>query len=731
MYRFSAENTFFRCIFTFFFLLISPIGYSQKYSFKDIFPVNNGDSLEQWLMNNPKVNEDRLKNLIKIERKYAWEINPKKFKYLNEIEKTAKTLKNLGGIAYWKINKSELLNNESQNNEAVKSLTEALQIATKLKDVSAQINILCNLSLIYINHGNPQTDRLAKEYILRAKTLLNQSNNDPHARMLFLIVYLNYETSKVYLNEKLGVSLLEQILTLYNSNPALEYSFIRVKLIETNFYFRTKNYVKASIINNELLRKTAPNNFYLLSRINFNFARIYNASVQYDKALKANQLAIDYFRKIPQNVFCQQTDETTNNGLVSGLIEMYLNYRSITMKLNDVKTSNSLADSIIFYQKTGLDKHNFNINEIQSRYNFEWNELELKDRATEKRLTQLLQNNLQNKLQIEQKKMEALLFKNEFEQSEKKIKQIKQDSEKQIALAKSKIIENKNGLLYIYILMISILLILMIILLIVLRIYSNREKKIALFKDKFYTILTHDLRGSINSLTDLGAVLSHLIRNGKTEEIEKIANQIDYLGCSTSLLLDNMLDWGTAKSYGLDTSPKSFDISVFIHELVSRYLAALKTKNIDIFLNIPDYLIVTTSPKCLDAIIRNAISNAKSHTDEGGRIDIIVKENKMTNQIFIDIKDTGEGISNDKLEFIQQVFMGKIKPEVGEYGLGLGIILMSYFAQKNNSILEVTSKVTVGSCFTLKINITPVPKRKFRIKNILNCMAKRLKFLKI
>jgi signal transduction histidine kinase len=212
------------------------------------------------------------------------------------------------------------------------------------------------------------------------------------------------------------------------------------------------------------------------------------------------------------------------------------------------------------------------------------------------------------------------------------------------------------------------------------------------------------LRGSITSLTNIGGVLSHLIRTKNAEAMEKVANQIDYLGCSTSLLLDNMLDWGTSKSYGVDISAKSFNISLFLNELVARYLAALKTKNITIFLNIPCNLIVKTSPKCLDIIIRNLIANAKAHTPIGGHINIDVKENLETQQITIVVSDTGDGIEADKLSFIEKVFNRKITPEVGDSGLGLGIILISHFARKNNSKLYVTSQIGVGSCFTVVID---------------------------
>jgi signal transduction histidine kinase len=691
---YCRKNCSLGAVFLALFLILSFNVFAQKYSFKDTYPEKNSDSLERWLVLNPRIDENRLKNLIKIERSYSWELSINRYKYLTEIEKVAQKLKNKNGILYFKMHKAELLDNESQNDRAVKLLTEALHIAEGLNDTSAQISILSYLCLMYIYHNGSETENLAKYYILKAKTLVN-STTDPHSKILFLMVNLKYEPTPIG-----KLSMMGQLMKLYNTTPSLDYTFTFVKFIETSFYIDVKNYNKALEINKELNSKVKPNNFHLLSRIYLNYAKNYNGLLQYEQALKFSHLAIQYFHKPPKIAYMQSTGETT----YSTLINIFRNERDIDIKLGRPINSNALADSIIYYQKLELDNSKKTIHQIQTLYNFEWSELEQKDLATEKKLSQLIQISLQNKLQIEQKKMEALLFKNEFEKAAKVIIQIKQNSEKQIALAKSQIIEDTNQRLNNYLWIISVLLIFMIISLIFLRKYYYREKQITSFRDKFYTILTHDLRGSINSLTNMGGVLGYLIRTKNTAAMEQVANQIDYLGYSTSLLLDNMLDWGTAKSYGIDITAKSFDISLFLNELVARYLAAMKTKNITIFLNIPDNLIVKTSPKCLDIIIRNLIANANTNTPIGGRINIDVKENLETQQIKIIVSDTGDGIEAEKLDFIEKVFSRKITPEVGDSGLGLGIILISHFARKNNSTLNVTSQIGVGSCFTVVID---------------------------
>ena len=677
-------------------LLLTFNGHAQNCTFKETYPENNSDSLERWLILNPKICENRLKNLIKIERRFLWELNVNRFKYQDEIEKTAKKLNNLSGIAYFKFHKAIFLNEESKNNRSLKLLGEALKIVEGLNDTSGQINVLGYMGLMYLNHGTPENNNLAKYYIFKAKNLISQSN-DPHAKMQFSLIYLTYEVSLLKSSNAVKLPDISQILKLYNNNPKLEYTYLWVKSIESDFNYRTKNYDKSILIYKELLKKVKPNDFHLLSRINSNLAKNYLALTQYENALINIHLALSFLNKTHKIAYSEQTTETTN----ALKIAILNTYRSIVTKLNNSKTSAALADSIIYYQKLELENKNSILNKIQSRYNFEWSETELKELVTEKNISELRQNNLRSKLEIEQHKFKTLLFKNELELSKEKIKQIQHNSEKQIAFAKSKIIQNKNERLYIYILTISILLLLVIILLLISRTYYRKEKKITMFRDEFYTILTHDLRTSINSLTGMGSVLSHLIRHKNIEEMGVVANQIDYLGYNTSLLLDNMLDWGTSSSYGVNTSPKSIDMCLFINELVGRYLAALKTKNIEIIVNAPPNLVMITSPKCVDVIIRNLIANAMCHTPSGGRININVREIQDSHQIFIEVNDSGSGIVTKKLEFIKEVFAGKIKPEVGDSGIGLGILLISHFAKKNKINLNVTSEVGIGSCFTL------------------------------
>lgn len=675
-------------------LLTSFVTYSQ--TFKDTFPETNTDSLERLLSNKNFDDTTRLMNLIKLERTYMWKVSPKSLNYIDEIGKVAKRIKHSGAIAYWKFMRALILNADSRNIEAEKLIAEALNDAYLHNDLSAQINTYSYFSILYLSK-DPNSN-LSKFYLEKAKELLVKSN-DIHDRMMFLMASITLEYYGLSRNDARLFSIVNQILTLYKNNPKLSYCKYWVKIMEADFFKYIGNHAKENTILKELAKDFQPDNLYLLTRVQLSLGDSYVSLNLFDKAIAEYKKGIEYFHKIP-HFKVQPLVDKTNYQVLSYIFQ---NYRGVAIELNDFKTSNALADSIFKYQKLDNDDRNRKaILEIQARYNFQQNELEIKSLSTAKQLSQALQNELRNNILIEKQKVEALEYNRKIEQTEKELTLIKVNSEKEVALMRANKIEENNKRLINYVLGGFALCGVLIGLLLLLRFYYLKEKRVSGFRNQFYTVLTHDLRGSINSLTDMGTVMNYLIRNNKIEEIEKVANQIDWIGCHTSLLLNNMLDWGLSNAYNIDTSPQNIDLPMFIKEIYSHYEAAIKTKNIKIIFKFPAHLPLMVNPKCIEVIIRNLIGNAKVHTQEGGEIEFKIEE-IGEQQVGIHIKDTGEGIPIEKLKFIQRVFDGEIKPGVGEQDLGLGIILMSNYAKRINGKLKVRSKVGVGSCFTLLI----------------------------
>jgi len=223
-------------------------------------------------------------------------------------------------------------------------------------------------------------------------------------------------------------------------------------------------------------------------------------------------------------------------------------------------------------------------------------------------------------------------------------------------------------------------------------------------RDKFYTIIAHDLRSPLNSLNDMGALLQNLIREGKKQELGKVIQQIESMRQQTHLLLNNLFEWGKSQYFINESGaqPDSFDSAVSLQTLCNYYLPFAETKGVSLVLALPSSLPMKADQKGFETAIRNLLDNALKHTPTGGTITVSGRssEEGLPNHSIM-IADTGEGIAPEQLKYLQQVFLWKTKPEVGVKGLGLGMVLVYNFAKKNKIKLQIMSVSGVGSSFSI------------------------------
>ncbi|WP_428657685.1 ATP-binding protein [Runella sp.] len=222
-------------------------------------------------------------------------------------------------------------------------------------------------------------------------------------------------------------------------------------------------------------------------------------------------------------------------------------------------------------------------------------------------------------------------------------------------------------------------------------------------RDKFYTIIAHDLRSPMNSLNEMGTLLQHLISEGKKQELDKVIRQIENMRQQTDLLLNNLFEWGKSQYFINEpvAQPDAFDAVASLQMVCNHYLPFAEAKGVSLAMVLPSSLLLKANQKGFEMAVRNLLDNALKHTPGGGEITVSSRsseEGKLQHSIII--ADTGEGIAPEQLRYLQQVFAGKIKPEVGRYGLGLGMILVYNFVQKNKVKLHIASELGTGSCFS-------------------------------
>ncbi len=230
-------------------------------------------------------------------------------------------------------------------------------------------------------------------------------------------------------------------------------------------------------------------------------------------------------------------------------------------------------------------------------------------------------------------------------------------------------------------------------------------------KDKFFSIIAHDLKSPFSSIIGFSNLLVKQIKNKDIEGIDEYANNVLKSANKAMDLLLNLMEWSGAQTGKMEFNPKYFDLVPCINKTILLYVDIAGQKSITIKNILPPKAFVFADNAMISTILRNLISNAIKFTMPGGNI--IVSAIEKQNEIIFSVSDNGVGISKSsikKLFLIDQSYSttGTNK----ETGTGLGLILCKEFAEKHNGKIWVESEQKKGSTFyfTLPYNVEPQEK---------------------
>ena len=235
------------------------------------------------------------------------------------------------------------------------------------------------------------------------------------------------------------------------------------------------------------------------------------------------------------------------------------------------------------------------------------------------------------------------------------------------------------------------------------RIKNEALSKLNADKDRFFSIIAHDLRGPINSFLTLTKMMNEEIGIMPAEEILKITLMLNSSASNLFRLLENLLQWSKIQQGSIPFNPRMIQLLPFIENCISISLEQTKIKSIETINNIPDGIEVWSDGNMLQTVVRNLFSNAIKFTPRGGKI--ILKATETDNdEIEISIQDTGIGMSKDLLDRIFHLNeQKKRKGTDGEPSTGLGLILCKEFIQQLHGKIRVQSEPGEGSTFTISI----------------------------
>lgn len=217
-------------------------------------------------------------------------------------------------------------------------------------------------------------------------------------------------------------------------------------------------------------------------------------------------------------------------------------------------------------------------------------------------------------------------------------------------------------------------------------------------KDKFFSIIAHDLKNPFNAILGSSELLLEQFNNKDYAEIDEYAKIIGESSKSAFDLLINLLEWSRSQTGRLDFTPEIVNLKNLVNENIAIFKSNAIEKAITIDEDVSDEVGIFADKPMVGTILRNLISNAIKFTHEGGKIKISV--NKKEEEIIVSVTDNGVGIEPERIKDFFQIDKCISTPGTkNENGTGLGLILCKEFVEKHNGKIWVESKRGKGAVF--------------------------------
>jgi len=222
-------------------------------------------------------------------------------------------------------------------------------------------------------------------------------------------------------------------------------------------------------------------------------------------------------------------------------------------------------------------------------------------------------------------------------------------------------------------------------------------------KDRFFTLLAHDLQNPVYAIISLSEFISENYQSFDRREIEDAMLQVNSAARGIYTLLENLLDWARLQTGRVSCQKEFVSLRKAISYAVEHYAKAASQKGIFLEVEQEQDIMVECDLRLLSSILRNLISNALKYSYPKSSIQITLK--KLDGQAEISVVDNGVGISRRHL---QKIF--RIDNDLRQYGTaneagsGLGLILVKNFAELIGAEIQVESKLNHGSTFSLLLS---------------------------
>jgi two-component system, sensor histidine kinase and response regulator len=234
--------------------------------------------------------------------------------------------------------------------------------------------------------------------------------------------------------------------------------------------------------------------------------------------------------------------------------------------------------------------------------------------------------------------------------------------------------------------------------------YANNLQEINKLKDKFFSIIAHDLKNPFNGIINLSELLIGALKDSNIDKSLKFASIIKDASVHGRNLLINLLDWARIQTGKIKIQCQHISISEILDGEIDLVQPLLMGKSVEIIKNYDNDLFVYSDKDILSTVIRNLLNNAIKYSNLNGEINIV--SSIVDNSFLVSIEDNGIGIcEQEQKKLFSQESVNSVPGTNKEKGTGLGLIICKDLIEMLNGNISVYSEMGIGSKFVISIPI--------------------------
>lgn len=232
---------------------------------------------------------------------------------------------------------------------------------------------------------------------------------------------------------------------------------------------------------------------------------------------------------------------------------------------------------------------------------------------------------------------------------------------------------------------------------------SKELQDLVATKDKFFSIIAHDLRGPLGGFMQLTEMMAVEFNEFTSDQQKEMIVELSQSSRSIYNLLENLLEWSRMQQGQTAFRPEEINLRELLSECINALTDSIRYKSIQLNVDITDAQKVTADKNMIQSVIRNLVSNAVKFTPSGGKVNISADLSENNTLVFV-VRDTGIGMNNMMISNLFQINANIRRPGTeGEQSTGLGLLLCKEFVEKHGGELWVESEEGKGTAFYFTI----------------------------